>query len=90
MTALLMMFTSASGQIGGVQEDAIMTVSVLVEGVWCVLPERGCPKDQNYFVIGEELQYRWQCKCMQSKTSCMGSCIAEIAEAGLTVWMGGV
>ena len=34
MTALLMMFTSASGQIGGVQEDAIMTVSVLVEGVW--------------------------------------------------------
>ena len=40
-------------------------------------------------VIGEELQYRWQCKCMQSKTSCMGSCIAEIAEAGLTVWMGG-
>lgn len=33
MTALLMMFTSASGQIGGVQEDAIMTVSVLVEAI---------------------------------------------------------
>ena len=65
MTALLMMFTSASGQIGGVQEDAIMTVSVLVEGVWCVLPEKGFRI--TLAVIGEELQYRWQCKCTQSK-----------------------
>ena len=32
MTALLMMFGSGSGQRGGVQEDAIMTVGVLVEG----------------------------------------------------------
>ena len=32
MESLLMMFQSQSGQTGGVQEDAIMTVGVLVEG----------------------------------------------------------
>ena len=32
MQALLMMFLSSSGQTGGVQEDALMTVGVLVEG----------------------------------------------------------
>ena len=32
MQAMLVMFHSSSGQAGGVQEDAIMTVGVLVEG----------------------------------------------------------
>ena len=32
MHALLLMFQSHAGQSGGVQEDAIMTVGVLVEG----------------------------------------------------------
>ena len=35
MQSLLMMFQSRSGQTGGVQEDAIMTVGVLVEGELC-------------------------------------------------------
>ena len=32
MTSLILMFRSSLGQTGGVQEDAIMTVGVLVEG----------------------------------------------------------
>ena len=32
MTALLQMFTSSTGQGGGVQEDALMAVGTLVEG----------------------------------------------------------
>ena len=32
MATLLLMFQSSFGQTGGVQEDAIMTVGVLVEG----------------------------------------------------------
>ncbi len=35
--ALLVMFQASAGQAGGVQEDAIMTVGVLVEGLDSVL-----------------------------------------------------
>ena len=32
MQTLLLMLSTTSGQIGGVQEDAILTIGVLVEG----------------------------------------------------------
>lgn len=33
MSALLQMFSSTTGKSGGVQEDALMAVSMLVEGI---------------------------------------------------------
>ena len=34
MTALLQMFNSSEGQLGGVQEDVLMAVGTFVEGVF--------------------------------------------------------
>ena len=33
MQTLLMMLSATSGQVGGVQEDALLTIGVLVEGM---------------------------------------------------------
>ena len=40
MTALLMMFQSSLGHSGGVQEDVVLTVGVLVEGELLRMGER--------------------------------------------------
>lgn len=38
MTALLRMFQSTSGKAGGVQEDALLAMSTLIEGLWLIAP----------------------------------------------------